>query len=215
MTGRFFFNGWKNNGLIYKSPIHRRVESSGIHPQQIFPRRINTRRLGFTWYSNIRHQRLLRTKMKYLTASYKHGAHRAVRMLTLHELAQLGIRSYTGARLPISQGSGAGFPRRAVGEMLLHRGRWERRRWRQLSVAGDWRETAEWVPQPPFLWIFRLTIRIMADWRDLERLWQEAVANGTCKEKMHMIIITGTPNTRKFTSKCHNKNSMNILNSPT
>jgi hypothetical protein len=30
----------------------------------------------------------------------------------------------------------------------------------------------------------------MADWRDLERLWQEAVANGTCKEKMHMIIIT-------------------------
>jgi len=30
----------------------------------------------------------------------------------------------------------------------------------------------------------------MADWRDLERLWQEAVANGTYKEKMHTFIIT-------------------------
>jgi hypothetical protein len=34
--------------------------------------------------------------MKYLTASYKHGTHRAIQMLTLNELTQLGIRSYTG-----------------------------------------------------------------------------------------------------------------------
>jgi hypothetical protein len=29
----------------------------------------------------------------------------------------------------------------------------------------------------------------MANWRDLKRLWEKAVADGAYKEKMHLIII--------------------------
>jgi hypothetical protein len=33
------------------------------------------------------------------------------------------------------------------------------------------------------------TVRIIADWRDLERLWEEAVANSTYNKQMHMMVI--------------------------
>jgi hypothetical protein len=29
----------------------------------------------------------------------------------------------------------------------------------------------------------------MADWRDIERLWEKAVANSTYNKQMHMMVI--------------------------
>ena len=181
MTGRFFFNGWKNNGLIYKSPIHRRVESSGIHPQQIFPRRINTRRLGFTWYSNIRHQRLLRTKMKYLTASYRHGTHRAIRMLTLHELAQLGIRCYTGDQ---ATGQATYFSRRRCWISSTSSGRdapsqgMAGKEKMTAAVCGSRLKRNSWMGSST---AFSLNLQIdYSDHGRLERSWA-TLAGGSCK----------------------------------
>jgi hypothetical protein len=50
-------------------------------------------------------------------------------------------------------------------------------------VARDRGETAERVPQPPFLRVFRLTVWTVAHRGDLKRLREKAVANDAYKGK--------------------------------
>lgn len=199
-TTRRFFNSWKNNALIiYKSPsrVHRRVESSENSPLPTeLARQISTRRLGFTWYSHQASDFYRPKTSTWQKATAQHlPCNPDVDTARISTTTLYRKLHHRGARLPIFQRRRAGFPRGTMGETLFHWRWWERRRWRQLSVTRDRRETAKWVPQPPFLRVFRLTIWIMANWRDLKRLWEKAVADGAYKEKMHLIIIIWT---RKF-----------------
>jgi hypothetical protein len=109
-------------------------------------------------------------------------------MLTLHNLVSEVTQ---GTRLPMSQWCGARFPRWAVGEALFHRRWWEGGRWGQPPLTRDRRETTKWIPQLPFIRVFRLTIQIMPYWRDLEWLREKAVAKGAYRGgKYHFIIRT-------------------------
>lgn len=123
---------------------------------------------------------------RYLKETYSAALDVQIKTQELAQINHLVSEATHGvpaARLPTSQRRRARFPRWATGEALFHRRRWEMRRWRQLPVARDRGETAERVPQPPFLRVFRLTVLTVAHRGDLKRLWEKAVANDAYKGK--------------------------------